>query len=304
LLAPIAARVERAAPVIFVQLEDIHYNEGARAAIQEHPFRVISADQFGKVVSGNALVVLCNDWAPSGLTDLIARARSVGAITVGLVEGCRFAMPHRYQHVDHVFALGPSSIGLYKQPTYVVGSPLVEAAAWEEKFCLIPRFAAINYKFTYDALDERDQWLSAAILACKQAGIAYALSRHPSDRHVDTKHSFQPINDLLQGAAVLITRSSTVIYEALARYKTVILFPTAAEKLFEFADPQDAFLIAYDEESLLKSIKDALHTNEGRMTAGQNFLHRHIKIGKRGEAVLLIATRLIELGQDQPSTGH
>jgi hypothetical protein len=297
LLAPIAERIQPLAQVVFVELEDIHYREGARDALRNHPFRVISAAEFDKSVSSGALIVVCNDWAPGGLIEILDRARAAGATMVGLVEGCRFAMPHRYQRVNHVFALGRSSLGLFKQPTRIVGSPVVEAAAWDEKFCRTPAFVAINYKFTYDALDRRDEWLSTAILACKQAGIGYALSQHPSDRYVHPTHPFQPLDHLLREAAVLVTRSSTTVYEALARCKPVVLFPVEGENLFEFADPQGAFSIAYHPECLADLLNRALHTTEIDIAAGQKFLHRHIRIGQRGDAIRLIANNLIELGE-------
>jgi CDP-glycerol glycerophosphotransferase (TagB/SpsB family) len=79
-------------------------------------------------------------------------------------------------------------------------------------------------------------------------------------------------------AAVLISSPSTVVYEAMAAGKPVVLFPVAGEPLLEFAEPKGAFEIARDPADLPDLLRAALAGKDGCRDRCRGFLDFHVSI--------------------------
>jgi hypothetical protein len=91
-----------------------------------------------------------------------------------------------------------------------------------------------------------------------------------------------------------MSRSSTVVYEALARCKQVVLYPHPNEKLCEFAAPIGAFEIAGSAPELPALIQRAVRRIREQTGLGARFLARHVEIGPNGQATQSIVARLLE----------
>jgi hypothetical protein len=296
LFAPVAQALREAGKSVqFVHLQEIQKLPGAPGGLQEMGLAAIPVSQLFEALSSGATVIVGNDWSPRPLKDILLRARVVGTRLVGIVDGCRFGMPPRYRLVDEVLAWGPSSKRQMNREVNVVGSPAIERAAADRSWFEEPPIAAINYKFAYafEGTQHKDNWVSDVLAACRKAGIAAAVSQHPGNPEALPGLWFSDIDDLLRRASVLISRSSTVVYEALARGKPVVLYPYPDEKLCEFAAPMGAFEIAGSTPELPAMIQRALRRIPEQANFGARFLARHVEIGPNGQATQRIVARLL-----------
>jgi hypothetical protein len=279
--------------VEFVYLDEIQPRPGARALLEARGLPAFPISQLGERVSPGATLVVGNDWGPPGLKEPLERARLIADVkVVAIVEGSRFGRRNQYRRADEVLAWGPSARRLIGRDVVVVGSPVIEAAAWDESRFEQPPFVAVNYKFpyAYDGIEFKDSWLAQARAGCERAGIAYALSRHPADTDPPHGVEFSDMDDLLRRASVVLSRSSTVVYEALARGKPVVLFPHPEENLAEFAAPLGAYEIARSADELPAALRRALERIPEQRQRARRFLERHVRIGERGE----VTRRIIE----------
>lgn len=296
LFVPVAQALREAGrDAQFVHLQEIQKRSGALGVLQDMGFAATPISQLFESLTAGATVIVGNDWAPRPLKDTLMRARVAGARLVGIVDGCRFGLPPRYQLVDEVLAWGPSSSEQMKRAVSVVGSPSIERAASDRSWFDEPRFAAVNYKFAFasEGIEHQEGWLADVLVGCRQAGIGAAVSQHPANPEAPPGVSFSDIDDLLRRASVLISRSSTVVYEALARGKPVVLYPLPDEKLCEFAAPMGAFEIAGSASELPALIERALRRIPEQAGLGARFLERHVEIGPNGQATQRIVARLL-----------
>ena len=209
------------------------------------------------------------------------------------MDGCRFAFPSRYRKVDYVLAWGPSSHICFKQRAIVTGSPTIEAARARQVRYSAPPLVAVNYKFTYWYTDMGECWAASVMRACAKVGLPFAFSAHPSNRSTTLDAiPNENIDTLLDKASVLVTRASTVAYEAMARGTPVILFPIPGEYLVEFEEPMGAFEVTCDVDALPNLISNALRTRDGYKSRCRKFLEYHVELGTQGAANAQIVTAL------------
>lgn len=262
-------------------------------------------DVAGILKQGDVMVVGC-DWGPPWLVECLAAGRRTGATVVGVVDGCRFGEPIRYRGVDRLMGWGPSSTRLFDVPVSVVGSPIIERAWRQQPRFDEPPYALINYKFPFYLPVGREEWIGAAINACDSVGIAYRVSRHPSDTTDELGLPIEQIGfrELLFGASVLISRPSTTIFEAIAAGVPVVHFPTQDEPLVEFAEPMGAFDTALVPEDLPPLIRRALAMRSECRERSRSFLSEHVsmEIGRTSnerlaEVLLDIGVRPSALGE-------
>jgi hypothetical protein len=339
LLAPVADRLRAQGCVVtFVDLEAWHYREGAVPELQRLSLSSVSIEDFVKSPPSRGVFVLANDWVPDGLTEFLDRPRRDPIKLVGVIDGCRFALPERYTRVDCVLGWGPSSRICFKQTVIVTGSPIIEAAGARRVCYSAPPLVAVNYKFTYEYTDKQARFWSASVMrACEKAALPFAFSAHPSNRiaapaaikHIDrvtywgaslmracekaalpfmssTRSSrpmapqlpIEDIDTLLDRASVLVTRPSTVAYEAMVRGIPVVLFPMRGEPLAEFGQPMDAFEVTCDVDVLPDLISSALRTRDGYKSRCRNFLEYHVELGTQGMAIARIVMALATIAAE------
>lgn len=357
LLAPAAQQLRAQGRVVtFVDLEAWHSREGAVSELRRLGLSSVSIEDIATSPPSRGIFVLGNDWAPVALAGFLDRRDRNSIRLVGVIDGCRFALPDRYTKVDYVLGWGPSSRTCFKQTVIVTGSPIIEAARARQVCYSDPPLVAINYKFAYDYTERGARYWSASVMrACEKAGLPFIFSAHPSNRvagpaamnysdrainwgasvmlacerigvpaksWTDTalrayKRAGLPfvsgarlsdreaapipienIDTLLDRASVLVTRPSTVAYEAMARGTPVVLFPMPDEPLAEFEQAMGAFKVARDVNMLSNLISSAVLIRNDYKSHCRKFLDTHVAPETQETAVARIVRALTTIAAE------
>lgn len=184
---------------------------------------------------GLAAVVVLNDWGTT--KELVVNAQRAGTRTFAKIEGVQDFGDHDtgrerrpYRTADVVLGQGRNdSVGVPDAEMYIVGNSRLEALARGPR-SIRERLVAINLNFTYDVLVEHaNEWLHSVVQACHDARVDYVICPHPAqyrdllDRDLLIgKVAREPIRHVLLRAGILLTRFSTVVYEAMAKGVPVI----------------------------------------------------------------------------------
>jgi hypothetical protein len=213
-------------------------------------------------------VVVLNDWGPT--RELVECADGRGAPTFAKVEGVQDftdadtgqqRMP--YRRVRYVLGQGPNDAkALSDRDVAVVGSSRLERI-WLDPPSrpggLEP--VLVNFNFTYNVLtDQADEWILSVQGGIEDAGREFLVSQHPA---LKTKHSTQarnvttqPIRHEVIRSAALVSRFSTVLYEAMARGVPVIYHNPHGERVPDFQDPRGAFPKTTSRVELRDTVRD------------------------------------------------
>lgn len=295
IFAPVVQRLTALAhPCVIADIERESGDRGTRRELASAGLSSVGIDILQAQISRHDALVVANDWYPSVVVETMQLCGQRGVPRIGVVEGARFAHPDRYRHVDHVLGWGTSSQAAFKVPVDVVGSPIIEAA-WRRPPSATPfDFAVIAFKNPGPGAAEHQAWLEQATGACRAVGLPFEISCHPSYRlpppFVASQREFR---DLMPEAAVLITQPSTLVHEAMAAGKPVVLFPAGGEPLMEFGDPKGAFEIARDPADLPALLRAALAGKDGHRERCRPFLDLHVSIDPSVTAVERITQALI-----------
>lgn len=237
-------------------------------------------------------VVVLNDWGPTAKLVAAAKARAVP--TFAKVEGVQDfddrdtgRMRRPYRSVDVVLGQGINDErALPDMEVQIVGSSRLERiwhapprSTWSRK-----PVAVINCNFTYGVLEEaQDSWVASALEACIAAGVTPLVSRHPASRYsssgvlVDRR----PMSHLLASTAdVLISRFSTVPFEAMARGVPFVYYNPHEESASAFQEPDGAFEICCDPAALSGAIVRALSWRGCYREKSAHFFRRQVDIDR------------------------
>jgi hypothetical protein len=210
--------------VTFVVVEGHPDRDAAEKAATAQGFAVIETVDLERAATPRDLVLVGCDWGPKPFVAKIERMRRRGVGFIGAVEGARFAYPKHYERIDDLMVWGQSGVHTLPGRKHIVGSPAIERARKPERVQPEQPRVLINYKFTKGAKEEGPIWARACAAAASAVDPDYVLSAHPSNvadlAGLNVSHA--PFTSLLDEATLLITRSSTVIYEALAGRVSVI----------------------------------------------------------------------------------
>jgi glycosyltransferase involved in cell wall biosynthesis len=203
-------------------------------------------------------VVTMNDWGPA--KDLIVNTQSRSVATFAKVEGVqdfddvdtgRERRP--YRTADIILGQGPNDVAaLAGKRVEIVGSTRLERIWLHGRQSKRADVAAVNLNFTYNVLTEHAQtWLAGAIDGSAGAGFKAEISVHPAQRLdivdaglLNRRISHDPLRHMLTYAGALITRFSTVAYEAAARGVPVIYLNAHDEKVWRALESTDAVFVA------------------------------------------------------------
>ena len=298
IFAPVVHRLtELAHPCIIADIERESGDRGARRELASEGLSSVGIDVLRAQITRRDVLVVANDWYPNVVVETMQLCGQRGTLRIGVVEGGRFAHPDRYRRVDLVLGWGASSRDAFEVPVHVVGSPIIEAAWRRPASVATADFAVISFKFPGPVGQE---WLEQATGACRAVGLPFQLSCHPSHRlpapFVPSPREFR---DLIPEAAVLISQPSTVVYEAMAAGKPIVLFPVAGEPLIEYADPKGAFEIARDPADLPALLRAALAGKDSCRERCRPFLDFHVSIDPNVTAVERVAQALIQMTLDK-----
>lgn len=150
------------------------------------------------------------------------------------------------------------------------------------------RLVVINLNFTWGVLeDARRSWLESAIEGCERAGLPYLVSLHPDERSQpdDAPVAEEPMSELLKRAAILVSRFSTVPFEAMARGVPFVYHNPHGESASAFQYPNGAFEVARSAEDLADALATSLLWVESyRERCAEFFLRQvDVEIGRPSE---------------------
>jgi hypothetical protein len=286
----------RGLAISFATVKDV---PGVQRAIDALGYPRMEIGDLARCATSRDVVCFGNDWGPRLVRRALARLKRKRVPVVGVIEGARFSLPSRYSRVDAVLYWGPSGSKLLQRPGRIVGSPIIERASRLQRRVPEHPHVLINYK---DA--PAFEWGRAAIAAAEAIDPAYVFSAHPASKGIpqDVRVSHEPFQKLLSAASLLITRSSTVIYEALAAGVSVLYFPLPDDKRVEFGDPRGAFQTAENAADLLRLAR--AHAADPRFdhSTASAFLDWHVSIDPLRPAAERLAEALADYLPPAPAT--
>ncbi|MCX6579489.1 MAG: glycosyltransferase [Candidatus Aminicenantes bacterium] len=192
---------------------------------------------------------------------------------------------NHYRNADIFFSQGAMTLN-YIRPKYfaVTGNPkIAESRAYP--FPDAP-LVLINCNFTYITSkppyeNNRDMWLNDVVGACEEAKIHYFISQHPrDDGKLKYPHVIDScaavIDEQLMKASMVISRFSSIPYEALAMGREAIYYNPHREPMLTYTgDPHGAVKLASNKSEL----KDFLLRHKKQMTfdkeKAEEYLSRH-----------------------------
>lgn len=247
-----------------------------------------------------SVVVVGNDWGRTVV--LLNEARRLQIPTVCLQEGCLdFDSYPRMRQCDYPFVQGPIMLRYLCQRAYfLTGNPRFDA------LCPMALPASpvvmINSNFTYDVHeDQRDRWVRDAVAACRKIDVPFFISQHPRDtgQFPDLpvrKSGAMYIHQYLSESTVVITRFSTIIYEAMCLGRNVVYYNPHGETMRLFNEDQTGGIAkVYSAEQLVPALARALEPPcAERQARFERFLDMHCD-ARDGRAALRCASALAHL---------
>lgn len=273
---------------------------------------VTSAASVGELLNTATAVVVRNDW---GVTrPLVDQASLDGVPTIGWVEGVQdFAdadtgrIRRPYRTVDHVLCLGEYDRGqLADTDATIVGSERMWRV-WNGPATTADGPTVANINFTYGVSESvRTRWVNDVLAVARSSGHQVVLSRHPADRgrrgYRTVDHT--PVEQLLARAPGLISRFSTLCYEALARGVDLTYHNPHGELVDTFADPDGAFRVTRSRAELLNALSAPSTPPVDARRRAESFLRHHLVLDgpPPAERASRAIVRLCRLGE-QSSAG-
>jgi hypothetical protein len=265
----------------------------AQAAIAKG-FPTVAASTLPRLAKAGDIACVGNDWGPKAFLRTLERLKRLGVMLFGVIEGARYAYSNHYQRVHRILCWGPSALETLSGEKLIVGSPAVEAALRSGFDPPAHASVLVNYKFTRGAAEQGPTWARAAAEAAIKAGAPYVISAHPLNvgELGGLTLSHDPFLPLLNASTLLVTRSSTAIYEALAARVSVVYFPIEGERRAEFGDAQGAFSTAENAADLDGLVQAHCRNPRFNDESAQAWLARHIDIQPERSASMRIADAL------------
>ena len=229
-----------------------------------------------------------------------------GVPTFGFYEGInddwnidRKSPRRPYRTTDYLLLPGLYQTGFYQDRTCMItGLPNVRSRLAEPATAPKERIAVINVNFTYGVLeDRRDTYVKTAVKACEELGLKYVITQHPADKADLSQYNVgtESVYDLLEQGALLISRFSTTILEALAMGRPVVYHNPIGEGVPKFGEPLDAFSKSHDVESLKQAISHELERATSPQAVRDRaalFLHFHCNTAAEDDPDTLAAAAI------------
>lgn len=253
-----------------------------------------------------ACVVFGNDWGLEKARRILEEARRQRIPSVVLQEGCLDfgTRVHRMERADFPLIQGPIMARYFQRKCYMLtGNPRYD------DLLPVPLPAKpkvmINSNFTYGVFEEeRDNWIQSAVAACETLGVDFFICQHPRDKGVFPGHEVRrsdatKIKSFIEESSVLISRFSTVIYEAMYMGRQVVYHNPHGEKMRLFNEDQSRGIFqtrTHDEAA--KALAAALEPASGEQQEKFNrFLRLHC--GTRdGRAAERVAVALAHIASN------
>lgn len=261
-MLPLAKRLKQS---VFMVIAD--RNEGALEKLQNQGESPILFREGNIRWIAPSAVVLANDW---GLEEyqIVQESKLLGIPSICIQEGSVFFPFHTIrvlQNADYVLVCGSKTPAYLKRSNVILtGNPKYDPLDLSP----LPNkpVVVINCNFTYGIFEEkRMQWLEEAIDACNQLGLEFFISQHPRDkaslpsdwpviRSSEVNYVTQ-----LKKASILISRFSTMIYEALMLGREVVYYDPHGENP-DIYSKDDGIYRAHSPVELVDQLSVALKT--------------------------------------------
>ncbi len=237
-----------------------------------------------------SVVVLGKDWSPAARR-LMAMAHAWQIPTVCLQEGpTEFNRDRRMQRCDYPLVQGPIMLrDLDQRVHFVTGNSRFE----NRQPVPLPQkpMAMLNCNFWGD-VTRRERWLDVVVGACRKAGVDFFLSRHPRDTGAipDLPARSSGPNEIgrhLHESTIVITRYSSIIYEALLMGRNVICHDPSRGEIRAFdLDQTGAYPTTYGHDELVDAIRQAVQPATAELRSRvETFLDWHC--GSRDQSTAL-----------------
>jgi len=215
---------------------EVHYREYAPGLIQE---------------IDPSICIFGIDWGMEELFSII-EAKLINIPTLGIQEGVILNLrgsnlvsnddptyvQDKYLNTDYFFCLGKVFLpSLMRSNLMITGNPKFDAyrkLPFPDKQRIL-----INCNFPYGVDEEqRKPWINNVVLACEELNLDYFVSIHPRDfGKIDVddnkiiKSSSATIHEQIASSTMVISRASTIIYEAIAAGRKVVYYNPGIEAL-------------------------------------------------------------------------
>ena len=195
-----------------------------------------------------SVIIFGNDWN-NAMREVCWRAAKLRIPTTCIQEGCLdFDTRPRMGYSDFPMIQGPIMPMFLSRPAYLATGNSRFDSINRTPLPTKPR-VMINCNFTYGIHeDERETWVRAVVKSCMKLGIDYFISQHPRDKGSFPDCVVRPshagvVHDHLGDATILVTRFSTLIYEAMIMGRRVVYFNPFGEKMRLFNEDRTGGLL-------------------------------------------------------------
>lgn len=210
----------------------------------------------------------------------------------------------RMEWCDYPFVQGPLSIlPLHRQLVFLTGNPryqdLRPTPGGAQKLALV------NSNFTYGIYEGiRAAWIEDVVFACREAGYDYLISQHPRDRgdlraYNRIRSDAGAVHGQLRSHAVLITRFSSLIHEAVALGRPVIYYNPHGEDMHYDFEPDGRHLhLVRDRRGMIAALQEVADLGSQAHEAdsfSERYAARHFGLGD-GQASRRIAESVMMIG--------
>jgi hypothetical protein len=200
----------------------------------------------------------------------------------------------KYLNTDYFFCLGKEYLSsLNRENLMITGNPKFD------KYTKTPlpsqHKILINCNFPYGVdEDRRGEWINEVVETCESLNLDYFISKHPRDfGKIDVDESrvinssSSTIFDQIVSSSIVISRASTIIYEAIAAGRKVVYHNPGIEALPVIDKfPASVLTKSTTKSELLSSIKKILSSPEIENKDYRKFLQNHLGTDKRNSAEL------------------
>lgn len=266
------------------------------------------------------LFLVASDWTSEFLA--LKRVLGTGVPVIALQEGphdyqTRFKQEIRgefvykenrqYRCSDVLFSQGAPTL-YYTRPKYfcLTGNPKINLENWNpSETC---ERALVNQNFTYAATKPNYEsrgmkWMSEVTESLNEVGMSYFVSKHPRDElpsdYGDTLESNALIvSDQIASCDVVISRLSSIIYEAMAQGKQAIYYNGNDEFAYVFHMARGGGIWIARDKSELVGVLNSLKAGRLKTTESLNgFLQEHCCVGDSSAAgIRNVASVLYRMG--------
>lgn len=254
-----------------------------------------------------AICVFGIDW---GLEEIeaILESKLSGTPTVAIQEGVILNLKgnrlvdisdtgfvqDKYLNTDYFFCLGKEYLSsLNRENLLITGNPKFD------RYTKLPipsqHKILINCNFTYGVDEEhRQTWIKEVVETCEGLNVDYFISKHPRDfGKIDVdktriiSSSSSTIFEQIAKSSIVISRASTIIYEAIAAGRKAIYYNPGIEALpIINTFPGSILKKSSTPSELLSSIKEAIADPEIKNADYTEFRQNHLGTVHKNSAVL------------------